>query len=118
MNALKWLTTLLVFVVMECSVVYAEPYWTGPLLNWNLVVNNGVIYLTATNMPSHCSYSRAQIDTAGNGGTDGVTGGYSLQNNKDLYAYLMVASSLGKQTLNIVVRREDTVCSIYGAAAN
>ena len=95
-------------LLFAASNAFAGRYWTDNLQDWNLYVNNGVIYLAATNMPSHCSYSRAQIDT------NSSNGGFSQQNNKDLYAYLLTASIAGK-SMRIVVSSDQSDCTISGA---
>ena len=95
----------LAFLLVPLS-VNAAPYWTSQLTDWKVYLGNGVVYVSASNMPSHCSYSRAQIDTSSQV--------YSPTYQRDLYAYLMAAYAAGK-TMKIVVDDQETVCKIYGA---
>lgn len=84
---------------------YAKSYWTQPLADWSLYLDNGVVYVTANNMPSHCTYSRAQIDTS--------TQVYSLTYQRDIYAYILAAYT-AKKPLTIVVNDQDSICKITG----
>jgi hypothetical protein len=86
----------------------ASTIWTGPLSNWNLTLDNGVIYITASNLPANCSYGRAQIDTS-------TTYSYpSPTYQRDIYAFVLAQQAAGK-TLQIVVNDSETVCKVYGA---
>jgi len=97
-------------LTLYVSDAFAERYWTEYLIDWRVMINNGVVYITAPNMPTHCAYSRAQISTASS------TVGFSQQNNKDLYAYVLSASILEKK-LRIVVDRAESECVLSGAEA-
>jgi hypothetical protein len=93
-------------LVMVASVANAGAYWTALLSNWNLYLDNGVAYVDASNMPAHCSNSRAQIETSSQI--------YSASYQRDIYAYVLAAHAAGK-TLRIVVNDQESLCKVYGA---
>lgn len=103
----KIILLVVLYATLCASNSFAGIFWTAPLQNWNIYVNNGVIYVSATNMPANCSYQRAQIDTTSNFPL-------SQQNNKDLYAYIL-SSSLTSKPLTIVVDSDVTTCTVWGA---
>jgi hypothetical protein len=84
----------------------AAAYWSPALEEWKLHLDNGVIYISASNMPAHCAYSRAQIDTS----LQTPTATYQ----RDLYAYVLAAYSAGKP-LMITLHDDETTCKVYGA---
>lgn len=104
----KLVIGLALCILLIASNSFASIFWTATLQNWTIYVNNSVVYVSASNMPSNCSYQRAQINTS-------ADFPYSQQNNKDLYAYILSASITGK-SLSVVVDDIGT-CSIYGANA-
>ena len=85
---------------------HATLVWTPSLTDWTLSVNNGVAYVNATNMPTYCLYSRAQIDTSATVITP--------TNQRDLYAFVLASYMAGKP-LTLVVNDAETTCKIYGA---
>jgi hypothetical protein len=97
----------LIGLVMFPFSVNAGSYWTGALTDWYVSLDNGVVYVGASNMPAHCSYARAQIDTSSQI--------YSATYQRDLYAYVMTAYAAGK-SLRIVVNDQETTCKVYGAS--
>lgn len=106
----KIIVLVALHTILWVSNALATIVWTAPLQNWNIYVNNSVVYVSANNMPANCSYQRAQINTSSNFP-------YSQHNNKDLYAYILSAS-LANKSLTIVVEDNAPDCTIYGANAN
>lgn len=85
-----------------CSAVNATKYWpTKTLTDWSIYLNNGVVYITSSQIPKHCSHSRMQIDTS------------TSEFNKSLYAYALSAKARNK-SLRYVIDDSQTVCSVYG----
>jgi hypothetical protein len=99
-----WLGSLC-FMLLPLS-ASAAAYWTGGLTDWNVYLDNGVVYIGAANMPAHCAFARAQIDTS--------TQVYTATYQRDLYAYVMAAYTAGKP-LKIVLNDQETTCKVYGA---
>ena len=87
-------------------VASAGTYWSPALSDWRLYLDNGVVYIAASNMPAHCQYARAQIDTS--------TQVYSPTYQRDIYAYVMAAHVAGKP-LSIVLNDQESTCKVYGA---
>ena len=104
-------TSGLLFVALTIAApsANATAYWTPMLSDWKLYLDNGVAYVGATNMPSHCSNSRAQIETSSQI--------YSATYQRDIYAYVMAAYTAGKQ-LRIVVNDQESLCKVYGVNDN
>jgi hypothetical protein len=81
--------------------------WTKPLTDWQLYLDNGVVYVTAANMPANCSYSRAEIRTSA------VQSG-SPTYARDLYAFVL-ASRSAERPLRVAIDDAESTCLIYGA---
>ena len=101
---------ILLFLVLSFGLVnmsssFAGKYWipTEYTSNWNLHIENGVIYITSSDFPSHCSHRRAQINIADDRPLD-----------KALYSYLL-AAYMAKQSIRIVVDSDDTDCVVDAA---
>ena len=78
----------------------AARYWPPtPLTEWEMFLNNGVVYITSPQFASHCTYSRGQIDVT------------SSVFNRALYAYALSAKARGK-ALRYVVDDAATTCVI------
>lgn len=84
----------------------AEAYWSPALDNWILYLDNGVVYVGASNMPAHCANSRAQIEPSSQI--------YTATYERDLYAYVMAAYAAGKP-LALVLHDDESTCKVYGA---
>lgn len=87
------------------SMAFAAKYWTpdAATSNWDLHINNGVIYISSSDFPEHCSNSRAQINIANDAPLD-----------RALYAYLLAAYQ-AKQAIRIVVDSNETTCKVAAA---
>ncbi len=80
--------------------VSATRYWpTTPLTDWDMSLNNGVVYITSPQMASHCTYSRGEIRVS------------DSTFNRALYAYALSAKARGKG-LKYVVDDATTTCVI------
>lgn len=79
---------------------YATRYWPAvALTDWELSLNNGLVYITSPQMASHCTYLRGQIDVT------------ASAYNRALYAYALSAKARGK-ALRYVVDDAATLCVI------
>ncbi|WP_276755505.1 hypothetical protein [Pseudoalteromonas marina] len=92
---------LYICALLFSSFASAERYWPAELVSWNLSLNNGVAYITSEQFPSHCNYSRAQINMNG------------TEFNKAMYAYALSAKARNKK-LRYVIDRAHTNCVISG----
>lgn len=97
-NKLKILLLLTLLVAQTSA---ATRYWPGTLNNWKVYLNNGVAYITSSEIADHCTYDRAQINMSG------------TEFDKALYAYALAAQAKGKK-LDYVVDDTQTVCVISG----
>lgn len=82
--------------------VNAKRYWTTVLTDWKFSLNNGVAYITSPQIPSHCNYSRAQINMSG------------TEFDKSLYAFVLAASQ-SKKKIRIVIDDTQTSCVASGS---
>ena len=81
---------------------WATRYWPStPLTEWEMYVNNGVVYIQSPQFASHCSYSRGQVNVA------------DSAYDRALYAYALSAKARGK-ALRYVVDDAATDCHIFG----
>lgn len=74
-----------------------------PLTHGTLTLNNGVAYITFSEIPSHCVHSRALIDMSGTGF------------DRALYAYVLSAKARGK-SLRYVINSDHADRVISGLA--
>ncbi|MDM8567927.1 hypothetical protein QUF50_00135 [Thiotrichales bacterium HSG1] len=98
---------LIIFSLLSCLIplpTFATSYWTPMLQNWNLYLDNGVAYVNAYNMPSHCIHRRAEIE---------ITTDDKYQNF--LFDFTLAMYQLRRQ-LKIVIDNDQTVCKIMGVA--
>jgi hypothetical protein len=80
----------------------ATLYWPSTTLTqWDMFVNNGVVYIQSPQFASHCTYSRGEIQV-GNGPYE-----------RAMYAYALSAKARNK-SLNYVVDDAATICVIKG----
>lgn len=106
---IKKLDTKLVFFLFFVSIGSSHPaaavrYWPSqPLTHWTLTLNNGVAYITSSEIPSHCVHSRALIDMSG------------TEFDRALYAYALSAKARGK-ILRYVIDGDHVDCIISGLA--
>lgn len=78
----------------------ATRYWpTAALTEWDMYLNNGVVYITSPQFAGHCAYSRGQIDVNPN------------PYDRALYAYALSAKARGK-ALRYVIDDGATTCVI------
>lgn len=49
---------VLVFGVLAFNYSFADRYHTAFLTAWDFELNNGVAYITSSQMPSHCTHLR------------------------------------------------------------
>jgi len=102
------------FLLLMSSASFAGRYWVPVdssgvsfyTSNWDLYINNNVVYVISPDLPSHCSHKRAQIN---------ITLDKPL--DKALYAYLLAAYSSGK-SLKIVVDSTQTTCVLDAAKSS
>lgn len=98
---MKALAVTIAFSILFTSSVSASRYWPPKLVTWSLSLNNGVAYISSPEIPSHCSYSRAQINMDG------------TEFNKALYAYALSAKAKSKE-LKYVIDSEQSICVVTG----
>ena len=78
----------------------ATRYWPPAMLTeWDMYLNNGVVYIASPQFAGHCSYSRGEIDVN------------ASSYNRALYAYALSAKARGK-ALRYVVDDAATTCVI------
>jgi hypothetical protein len=83
-----------------CMSAFATRYWPATVLtDWQIQLNNGVVYIVSPQFASHCTYSRGQIDV--------TTSAY----NRALYAYALSAKARGK-AMRYVVDDAATTCVV------
>lgn len=95
---------LIVFAVLLSSIslsAFAGRYHTPMLTTWSLELNNGVAYINSPQMPSHCSYSRAQISMSG------------TEFDKSQFAFALAAFKSKTQVV-VVVDDTQTTCVVSG----
>ncbi len=97
---------LTIVCISNSLLLAGSKYWVK-LIDWSISFDNNVAYINASNMPVHCSYSRAEIDP-------NATSLYY----KYMFAYLLSAYSMGKTTeISIVLDQNEAICKCYGADA-
>ncbi|MEC4729039.1 hypothetical protein HWQ46_26355 [Shewanella sp. D64] len=80
----------------------AKRNWPSQALtSWSLSLNNGVAYISSSQFPEHCRYSRGQINMSG------------TEFDKAQYAYALSAKARGK-SLRYVIDNTQTTCIITG----
>lgn len=62
---MKKLSLCLLLIGSLPMAAFAGRYQTPALTSWSMYMNNGVVYISSSQMPSHCTYSRAQINMSG-----------------------------------------------------
>lgn len=102
MGARYRLMAALAACLLVPGVSFAKKHWSDYLQNWKIHLDNGQVYVDATNMPVHCSYSRAIIQTD--------LGEYQ----KDLYAFILMSYAT-KRKLTLVLDDAEQNCVVYGA---
>lgn len=87
--------------------VHATPGWSNSLTAWNVSLDNGVIYVNASNMPTNCLNARAQISTS-------ATLSGSTSYSSELYSFIL-ASSAAQLPLKVAIEPGESTCKVYGA---
>lgn len=98
---MRFLLLLILYLISICS-VEAKRYWPSQTLTvWSLSLNNGVAYISSSQFPEHCRYSRGQINMSG------------TEFDRALYAYALSAKARGK-SLRYVIDNAHSTCVISG----
>jgi hypothetical protein len=70
--------------------VFATRFWTNDLTDWQVYLNNGVVYVSSPAFPDQCTYDRAQIKLS------------SDEYVKALWTYILAASKTNEK-LSVVL---------------
>ena len=97
------------FILLATSILCPEqpsanPAWSSLLSQWDLYIDNNVIYVASSNMPGNCNYERAEVSP-----------GTALGNS--IYAFALKSQALGKP-IRVVTDNAVSRCVITGIQNN